>query len=84
MTKSASQNNQGLLSLWLALALLLACILGCKSAVWKARVLADNQDHPSKIVSDGAFVFYVTGGTIASQNEGTNNVNRISLKDGSV
>ena len=72
------------MSLWLALALLLACILGCKSAVWKARVLADNQDHPSKIVSDGAFVFYVTGGTIASQNEGTNNVNRISLKNGSV
>ena len=84
MTKCASQNNQGLLSLWLALALLLACILACKSPVWKARVLADNQDHPSKIVSDGAFVFYVTGGTIAAQEAGTNNVNRISLKDGSV
>jgi len=64
--------------------LMLACILGCKSAVWKARVLADKQDHPSKIISDGSYVFYVTGGTLASQNEGTNNVNRISLKDGTV
>ena len=84
MTRCASQNNQGLLSLWLALALLLACILACKSPVWKARVLSDNQDHPSKILSDGSFVFYVTGGTIAAQEAGTNNVNRISLKDGSV
>jgi Domain of unknown function (DUF5050) len=84
VTRCASQNNQGRLSLWLALALLLACILACKSPVWKARVLADNQDHPSKIISDGSSVFYVTGGTIAAQEAGTNNVNRISLKDGSV
>jgi hypothetical protein len=79
-----SPRNQSLLSLWLALALLLLCIIGCKSAVWKARVLADNQDHPSKIISDGTSVFFVTGGTLASQNEGTNNINRIALKDGSV
>lgn len=79
-----SPTNQNRLTLLLALGLMLACILGCKSAVWKARVLADKQDHPSKIVSDGSSVFYVTGGTIASRNEGTNNVNQISLKDGSV
>ena len=72
------------LTLFLALMLMSAAILACKSAVWKARVLADKQDHPSKIISDGDSVFYVTGGTLASQNEGTNNVNRISLKDGSV
>ncbi|HEY0347008.1 MAG TPA: DUF5050 domain-containing protein [Pyrinomonadaceae bacterium] len=71
-------------SLLLALSLLLAAILGCKSAVWKARVLADKQDHPSKIISDGASVYFVTGGTTASQNEGTNNINRIALQDGSV
>ncbi len=84
MTSCASKTNQSLLSLWLALALLLGCILGCKSAVWKARVLADKQDHPSKIVADGSSVFFVTGGTIAAQEAGTNNVNRISLKDWSV
>ena len=64
--------------------LMSAIILACKPAVWRAKVLADKQDHPSKIISDGDSVFYVTGGTLASQNEGTNNVNRISLKDGSV
>jgi hypothetical protein len=79
-----SPTSQNGLTRLLALMLMIACIFGCKSAVWKARVLADNQDHPSKIISDGSSVFYVTGGTQASQNEGTNNVNRISLKDGSV
>jgi hypothetical protein len=79
-----SSIHQNGLTLFLALTLLLAGIPGCKSAAWKARILADNQDHPSKIISDGSSVFYVTGGTLASQNEGTNNVNRISLKDGSV
>lgn len=91
MTRSADRTitltwlptNQNRLTLLLALALL-ASIPGCKSVVWKARVLADKQDHPSKIVSDGSSVFYVTGGTVASRNEGTNNVNRISLKDGSL
>ena len=72
------------LTLFLALMLVSTSILACKSAVWRARVLADKQDHPSKIISDGDSVFYVTGGTLASQNEGTNNVNRISLKDGRV
>lgn len=47
-------------------------------------MLADNEDHPSKIVSDGQCVYFVTGGTVASKNEGTNNIKRISLADGSV
>jgi len=68
----------------LALVVILTSIPGCKSVAWKARVLADKQDHPSRIISDGSSVFYVTGGTVASRKEGTNNVNRISLKDGSV
>jgi hypothetical protein len=74
----------------LALGLLLLAILGCRSITqkppsWtKAKVLSDNEDHPSKIISDGQSVFYVTGGTVASQHEGTNNIKRISLKDGSV
>jgi Domain of unknown function (DUF5050) len=78
------QKSSSVSTLFLALMLLMACISGCKTAAWKARVLADKQDHPSKIISDGTYVFYVTGGTVASQNEGTNNVNRISLKDGNV
>jgi hypothetical protein len=84
VTLTCSPTTKNRLTLLLALVLILAGIAGCKSAVWKARVLADKQDHPSKIVSDGSSVFYVTGGTVASRNEGTNNVNRISLKDGSV
>jgi hypothetical protein len=75
----------------LALGLLLLAILGCRSTKlsnlpsWtKAKVLSDNEDHPSKVVSDGSNVFYVTGGTVASMNEGTNNIKRISLADGSV
>jgi len=79
------------LSLLLALALLLFSILGCRSTnslkppSWtKAKVLSDKEDHPSKIISDGHSVFFVTGGTVASMNEGTNNIKKISLKDGSV
>jgi sugar lactone lactonase YvrE len=72
------------------LILFLACILGCKATApapsWtKTKLLAQNEDHPSKIIADGAFVYFVTGaGTIAAKNEGTNNIKRISLKDGSV
>jgi hypothetical protein len=47
-------------------------------------VLSDKEDHPSKIISDGLSVFFVTGGTVASMNEGTNNIKKFSLKDGSV
>jgi len=73
-----------------AAAILLLAILGCRSTLqnppsWtKAKVLADKEDHPSKIISDGSFVYYVTGGTVASMNEGTNNIKRLSLRDGSV
>ena len=66
-------------------------ILACRSTnqpaspSWtKAKVLSGHEDHPSKIISDGSFVYYVTGGTVASMNEGTNNIKRLSLRDGSV
>jgi hypothetical protein len=69
----------------------LFAILGCRSTnfsggpSWaKVKVLADKEDHPSKIVADGNAVYYVTGGTVASQHEGTNNIKKILLKDGSV
>lgn len=56
-----------------------------KAPSWsKAKVLADKEDHPSKIISDGEAVYFVTGGTVASRKEGTNNIKRISLIDGTV
>ncbi len=86
-----SKRHYDTFSLVLALALLLSSLLGCRSTnsskppSWtKAKVLSDKEDHPSKIVSDGQSVFFVTGGTVASMNERTNNIKKISLKDGSV
>lgn len=67
---------------------LLGMILGCggtteKKAAWqKAKVLAENVDHPAAIVSDDLFVYYVTGGTIASLNEGTSGVWRKPIAGG--
>jgi len=75
--------------LTVALLLLLLAILACRSTnqpkapSWtRAKVLADKEDHPSKIISDGEAVYFVTGGTVASRTEGTNNIKKISLKDG--
>ena len=81
-------------TLWrslMALCLFVLAVLSCrasnvsKSPSWsKAKVLADREDHPSKIATDGEAVYYVTGGTVASQHEGTNNIKKISLRDGSI
>jgi len=75
----------------LALGVLLLVILGCRSTnfsngpSWtKTKVLSDREDHPSKIVTDGEAVYFITGGTVASMNEGTNNIKKILLKDGTV
>jgi len=75
----------------LALFIFLLAILGCRSTnksntpSWtKARVLSDREDHPSKIVADGKSIYFVTGGTVASKNEGTNNIKRIAMSDGAV
>lgn len=67
---------------------LLAIILGCggtteKKPEWqKAKVLAENLDHPAAIISDDLFVYYVTGGTIASLNEGTSGLWRKPIAGG--
>src|ERR1041385_85912 len=75
----------------IAIAILVLAIVACRStnqpstASWsRARVLSDKEDHPSRIVADSDAVYFVTGGTVASQHEGTNNIKKISLKDGSV
>ena len=75
----------------IAIAILALALIACRStnqtstASWsKTRVLADKEDHPSKIVTDGEAVYFVTGGTVASQHEGTNNIKKILLTDGSV
>jgi hypothetical protein len=91
MSGSVSKLNRNLSTLTFALFLFLLAILGCRSTnsskppSWtKANVLSAKEDHPSKIISDGQSVFFVTGGTVASMNEGTNNIKKIALKDGSV
>ncbi len=71
---------------FLALIALAACRGSRRSTAssdsWtKATILAQREDHPSKIVADGESVYFITGGTIASQRDGTNNVKAISLKD---
>lgn len=78
-------------SFFLAIAAFLLALIACRSTnqpkapSWsKGKVLSDNEDHPSKIVSDGQFIYFVTGGTVASKNEGTNNIKSISLSDGRV
>lgn len=75
----------------IALGLFLLAVLACRSTnlsngpSWtRAKVLSDKEDHPSKIVTDGDAVYFITGGTVASMNEGTNNIKKISLKDGTV
>jgi len=73
------------------IALLALALIACRSpnqppaGSWtKAKVLADKEDHPSKIVTDGEAVYFITGGTVASQHEGTNNIKKVSLKDGTM
>ncbi|HEX7720780.1 MAG TPA: hypothetical protein VF397_01395, partial [Pyrinomonadaceae bacterium] len=84
-------SKRNISSLCIALCVILLAVLACRSTNqskdpgWtKAKVLSDKEDHPSKIITDGDAVYYVTGGTVASMNEGTNNIKRISLRDGSV
>jgi hypothetical protein len=83
--------NPTIPSVLIAVGVLLMVLLACRSAKkppagsWgKATVLSDKEDHPSKIVTDSEAAYFVTGGTVASQHEGTNNIKKISLKDGSV
>jgi hypothetical protein len=91
MRQLSANRTSHLLSFAVASALLGFAVLNCRSInrpatpSWtKAKVLSDKEDHPSKIVTDGDAVYFVTGGTVASMDEGTNNIKRISLSDGAV
>lgn len=71
----------------LPFAALLGAILGCsgvqKQPEWqKATALTERIDHPSAITTDDKFIYYVTGGTIASLNEGTSGVWKMPLAGG--
>lgn len=66
---------------------LLAIILGCsqtqKAPEWqKAVALTDRIDHPQALTTDSEFIYFVTGGTIASLNEGTSGVWKMPLAGG--
>jgi hypothetical protein len=73
------------LNLLLPFLALLGVILGCggkesKPKEWhKAKPITDWLDHPNALVTDGQSIYFVTGGTIASRNEGTNNVMKMPL-----
>jgi hypothetical protein len=67
-------------------ALLLAAF-GCsqspKEPGWqKARVIAEKLDSPSAITTEGESIYFVTGGTVASLNEGTSGVWKMSVSGG--
>ena len=79
------KNNFGasIISICAVLVLILDCAETKKSPEWqKAKVLAENVDHPSAITSDADFIYYVTGGTIASLNAGTSGVWKMPLAGG--
>lgn len=67
---------------------LLAMILGCgeiktKPKEWKkAKPLTERLDHPNALASDEKFIYFITGGTVASKNEGTNNVMKMPVEGG--
>jgi len=88
---STPKSKRKIRTLCIALGVMLFAILACRSTNqtkdpgWtKLKVLSDKEDHPSKIVADGEAVYFITGGTVASMNQGTNNIKKISLKDGTV
>lgn len=67
--------------------ILLGIILGCgeskKKPEWQnAKILANKLDHPAAIISDEKFVYFITGGTIASLNEETSGVWKMPLSGG--
>lgn len=75
-------------TLFMTITALLSIVLGCSQTAetpdeWsKAKILADKLDHPNAITSDNKFIYYVTGGTIASLNEGTSGVWKMPINGG--
>lgn len=79
--------SAAIISLVLILLVLIA-LAGCykpqtRQPEWtRCKVLADKQDHPNGIAVDDKFVYYSTGGMLSSQQEGTNNIRRVSIAGG--
>jgi hypothetical protein len=77
-----------IINLILPMMILLAMILGCgeiktKPKQWKnAKPLTERLDHPNALASDEKFIYFITGGTVASKNEGTNNVMKMPIEGG--
>jgi uncharacterized protein DUF5050 len=70
-----------------ALSILVGGLSGCElkntEPSWtKSKVLAAKLDHPQAIAVDGKYLYFILGGTVASQNEGTNNVMRMPIEGG--
>lgn len=67
---------------------LLAMILGCGGVdstpkEWKkAKPLTERLDHPNALANDGKFIYFITGGTVASKNAGTNNLMKMPVEGG--
>lgn len=75
------------ITLIITISIFFAMILGCggiaKTPEWtKAKILAEKLDHPSAIATDEKYIYYVTGGTIASLNEGTSGVWKMPIEGG--
>lgn len=63
-----------------------AMILGCgesKPKEWtKAKPITERLDHPQALQNDEKFLYFITGGTVASKNEGTNNLLKMPIGGG--
>ncbi|HQU86153.1 MAG TPA: DUF5050 domain-containing protein [Pyrinomonadaceae bacterium] len=68
------------------LILLTMIVLACgesKPKEWsKFKPLTDKLDHPRALAADETSLYFVTGGTVASQKEGTNNLMKMPLSGG--
>jgi len=70
-----------------ALSILVGGLSGCElkntEPTWtKSKIIAAKLDHPQAIAVDGKYLYFILGGTIASQKEGTNNVMRMPIEGG--
>src|ERR1044072_3046799 len=69
------------------LSILVAGASGCElknsEPTWtKSKIIAAKLDHPQALAVDGKYLYFILGGTVASQNEGTNNVMRMPIEGG--
>lgn len=77
------KNWQIILSIGTIIGVILGCAEAEKKPQWqKAQVFAENLDHPAAIATDENFIYFVTGGTVASLNEGTSGVWKMPLAGG--